>query len=246
MTTTAWDRETAALRALLRDLAQPSSQPRAEECEVFLANLDLFVSDELDGVDVRQRHARAWRHLQQCPDCREEHDRLFALLAAEMAGRLPTLPPRRAAPAATPDEPWRLEVAPALDRARPTLQFIFAPAYLRQSLRSAGMGGVRAADGPPADRLLLSYLGAPAGGEVMVQLYARSEPEAPADALRLALIAAGEPMPTAAELTWGGRSRAVALGPDGEALIGPVSASDLLEERSTEAAPDAFSLRLLF
>ncbi|MDQ1301460.1 MAG: hypothetical protein QG637_1382 [Chloroflexota bacterium] len=238
MTVKSWDREAAALRAVLADLAPLAPTPRGEGCETAQMHLDLFVSDELDGVDVRRRHLQIWQHLQLCEDCRADHDRLFSMLAAEIEGRLPALPPRRAAPPPAHEEPWRLEVVPASGPARPALQFIFAPAYLRQSLRPAAVTGRRAADAPAADCLLLSYLGAPATGEVMVQLYAQP---APAGALTVALVAAGDPMPTTAELTWGGRAWTVTLGQDGEAVIGPVPAAALSEER-----PAAFSLRLLY
>jgi hypothetical protein len=250
MTAKSWDRETAALRAVLEDLA-PAPSLRNEGCETTQMHLDLFVSDELDGVDVRLRHPRMWQHLQLCADCRADHDRLLGMLAAEIEGRLPILPPRRAAPPPVREEPWRLEIVPARGRERPALQFIFAPAYLRQSLRPAAAAGLRAAGEPPADRLLLSYLGAPVEGEVMVQLYAQPAAQDPqagrTERVTLALIAAGEPMPTAAELTWGGRTWAVALGQDGEAVIGPVPAAALSEDRpDAPAAETAFSLRLLY
>ncbi len=255
MTAKSWDRETAALRALLTDLAPPAPSPRDEGCETAQMHLDLFVSDELDGVDVRLRHPRMWQHLQLCADCRADHDRLLGMLAAEIEGRLPVLPPRPA-PLQQPAEPWRLAVVPAPGRPRPALQFIFAPAYLRQSLRPAAAAGLRAADDPRADRLLLSYLGAPAVvpgtvAEVMVQLYAQPEARDPqtgrVERITLALVAAGEPMPAAAELTWGSRTWAVALGQDGDALIGPVPTAELSEDRpDASAAETAFSLRLLY
>jgi hypothetical protein len=258
MTAKSWDRETAALRALLADLAPPAPSPRDEECETAQMHLDLFVSDELDGVDVRLRHPRLWQHLQLCADCRVDHDRLFGMLAAEIEGRLPALPPRLAP--SLPAEPWRLEIVPAPGRPRPALQFIFAPAYLRQSLRPAAAAGLRAADDPRADRLLLSYLGAPGVvpgtiTEVMVQLYAQPETCDPqtgrVERITLALVAAGEPMPTAAELIWGNRTWAVALGQDGDAIIGPLSVAELAEDqpdarRATPFAETAFSLRLLY
>ena len=52
-------------------------------------------------------------------------------------------------------------------------------------------------------------------------------------------------MPTAAELSWGRRTWAVALGQDGDAIIGPVSAAELSEDQP-DAAETAFSLRLLY
>ena len=104
-------------------------------------HLDLFVSDELDGVDVRLRHPRMWQHLQLCADCRADHDRLLGMLAAEIEGRLPALPPRPA-PLQQHAEPWRLEIVPTAGRSRPVLQFIFAPAYLRQSLRPVSAAGL--------------------------------------------------------------------------------------------------------
>lgn len=77
--------------------------PRGE-CDAVIAQLDLFVHDELRGVDVYTRHPRAWQHLQVCSDCRAEHDTLLELLIAEARGELAALPPRRfmLAPVAEP------------------------------------------------------------------------------------------------------------------------------------------------
>jgi hypothetical protein len=232
------------LRALLADLAGDTSLALEQECAVMQMNLDLFVSDELDGADVRLRHPHLWRHLQVCETCREDHDRLLDMLSAEAEGRLAQLPPRPAVPLVGRVEPWRVEIVPAPGRERPTLQFVFAPSYLRQSLRPAAVAGVRGASDLPADRLLLSYLAAPAEDEVMVQLYAHPDARRPgAGDLTFSLIAAAEPMPTSAELTWGERTWTVALGPDGDATIGPVPAADL---PSDPAQAGACSLRLIF
>ena len=92
-----------------------------------------------------------------------------------------------------------------------------------------------------ADRLLLSHAGETPTGEVIVQLYARPDAANP-DTLRLALVAVGEPMPSVAELTWGGQTATVLLGPDGNGAFDPVPIAALDQARTTS---EAFCLRLV-
>ena len=134
MTAISWDKEAAGLAALWDDLRVTPPAKLDAECESVQMNLDLFVSDELDGVDVRVRHPRIWQHLQVCGDCRAAHDSLFDMLSAEAQGALAVLPPRPAVKGKSPAETWRLRLLPAAD-ARPALLFVFAPSYLRQSLQ---------------------------------------------------------------------------------------------------------------
>ena len=92
--TQSFDSTAAGLRALLQDRRAAPWSPRGE-CDAVIAQLDLFVHDELRGVDVCARHPRAWQHLQVCVDCRAEHDMLLELLLAEARAELAALPPRK-------------------------------------------------------------------------------------------------------------------------------------------------------
>jgi hypothetical protein len=236
--TQSFDSATAGLRALLQDVLDAPRSPRGE-CDAVIAQLDLFVHDELRGVDVRARHPRAWQHLQVCADCRAEHDTLLDLLAAEAHGELAPLPPRRIVASPPVAQPWRLVFEPLADHPRPALAFVFAPAYLLRSLQPAAVGGRRGGLAPPADALILSYLGEAGGGEVSVQVYARPVRGDPAHCT-LALIAVGEPMPAAAALAWGGQTWQQPLSPDGDAEFGPLPLAAL-----SHSPAEAFSLRLL-
>lgn len=237
-----WNRQTAGLRALLEDLREPAPAPD-DECVRMLEHLDLFVSDELDGVDVRARHPAMWRHLQVCAACRTEHNEFFDLLAAEMRGELLPAPARPAPPPAVEQsQPWRVAFEPQGAEQRPTLLFVFARSYLGQSLRPAAAAGNRATAPAGHDRLLLSYLGELAGGEVLVQIYARPLAADPTRCT-IAIVAAGEPAPRAVQLTWGRQTFApAALDADGAAELGPVPLADLT---GGEPGPAAFALRLL-
>ena len=240
MMDTRWDRESAGLRALIRDLSGQQPTQIAEECRQVQSNLDLYVSDELDSVDVRLRHPHMWEHLQVCADCRDAHDSLLDMLSAEIDGRLAALPPRPPEMNDLHARSWQLRTVSTSDGALPAMLFLFAPSYLRQSLKP--VAGVSRSAGGVVDRLLLSYMGDEPDREVVVQLYVRPDPVNP-NSLHLTLAAVGEPMPTAAELTWGGQIWPIDLGPDGDALVGPVPASVLTGETSPT---ETFSLRLLF
>lgn len=261
MTVSPWDSVSSGLRSLLGDLVGRQPPQLAEECARCQLNLDLYVSDELDGVAVRDRHPHVWQHLQACAACRAVYDGLVDLLTVEAEGRLAELPPQPAFAGALP-APWLVKRVPEPGNAVPALVFLFASAYLRRCLGAvaaagSGTGGARMAPQVPSigesapayqltdrltDRLVLSYLGDLSDPQIAVQLYARPD-RLDATALRLSLIAVGEPRPVTAELTWAGRTWTAVLGPDGDAVLGPVPAGGL----SDDAAPtDAFSLRLSF
>ncbi|MCX6028744.1 MAG: hypothetical protein NT169_05510 [Chloroflexi bacterium] len=207
----------------------------------MIQHLDLFVHDELTGLDVRSRHPRAWQHMQVCTDCRAEHDSLLEMLAAEAAGKLEALPPLRIATSPPSAAPWRVVIEATPILSRPVLLFVFSPAYLQRSLQALGTSaaGRRVPEPPRRDTLLLSYLGDPGTGEVTVRVYARL---LPGDDARytLALLAIGKPMPRAAELTWGGQVWQRQLSADGDAEFGPLPLAAL-----SQSSSEAFSLRLL-
>lgn len=237
------DRLKAGLRALLSDLAA-YEPPIAHECAMVQEKLDLYVSDELEGHDVQVRHPDLWRHLQGCVICRAEHDDLLKLLTLDAQGLLAALPPRRTNIAPAPQAPWQVQFGSAHSSARPALTFVFAPTYLRQSLRaSAGVQGMRLAETGPVygDTLLLSYMGDTPTGEAMVQLYARPSANDPAHCL-LTVVAAAEPMPRAAVLIWGGEAFEAVLTPDGD---GAFPAVPLAVLEAAGASAEGFALRLL-
>lgn len=229
----------AGLRALLQDILEDAPAAK-NECDVMRRNLDLYVHDELEGRDARSSQPDLWAHLQGCAECRQQYDLLLTLLTAEARGELLPLPPRPAAVGVAEASPWRLLLDPEVGQ-RPSLLFVFRPAYLRDSLRRGRTAdGWRGAPGQPAaETLLLSYLGETPAGEAMVQMYARPLAAEPAQCL-LTLIAVAEPMPRTAVLTWGDRTLETASDSDGSGQFGPAPLAAL-----DDAAPGAFSLRLV-
>jgi hypothetical protein len=208
----------------------------------MMKNLDLFVSDELDGVDVRARHPHLWQHLQRCAACQEEHDNLLELLLmAENMDRLPDIPSLQMPRSPSAPQPWHLLFERLPGQPRPALLFLFSPAYLQKSLRPAARVGQRSAVGIWSDVLLLTYLDESEAGEIVAHLYARPDVTG-ADTCTMLVVAVGEPMPRAVTLTWGGQVWEATLGPDGDAELGPVPLTAL---EGPELYPEAFSLRLL-
>jgi hypothetical protein len=55
-------------------------------CDECFERLDEFVELELAGQDAEARIPGLSAHLGGCPACREEHDSLYALVAAERSG----------------------------------------------------------------------------------------------------------------------------------------------------------------
>lgn len=229
----------AGLRALLEDVLEGAAAA-SNECDAMRANLDLYVHDELEGQDAAARQPGLWAHLQICAECRQQHDMLLSLLTAEARGDLSPLPPQPAVAAAPDAPPWHLALEPATGQ-RPSLLFVFLPAYLQDSLRRGRTSaGWRGAPGQPgSDTLLLSYLGETEAGEAMVQVYARPVAGEPEQCM-FTVIAVSEPMPRVAWLVWGEQQLETALDADGVGQLGPVSLS-LLD--NAEAC--TFSLRLL-
>jgi anti-sigma factor RsiW len=67
-------------RALGRLLGPGEPEVGCDEC---FEQLDRYVELELDGKDADAEIPGLRAHLQGCPACREEHESLRALLAAE-------------------------------------------------------------------------------------------------------------------------------------------------------------------
>lgn len=243
--TESWDKSEAGLQALFRDLRRRDERPAAG-CERTRRHLDLFVGDELDGADVKTGYPAVWQHLQECADCRAEHDSLLEMLAVEVAGGAEAIPLQQET------ESWHVRLEQATAEARPALAFTFAPVYLRTSLRSTGQRSVNEErtvydvefnlrNGGATESLILTYAGEMPGGNVVVNASLRPDPE-DAKICWLSLVAVGEPMPGKARVTWGEDTVEAPIGPEGEALLGPLPAGVLSLD-----APDSgrFVLRLL-
>jgi hypothetical protein len=246
----------AGWRVLLGDLLdQPASLP--ESCAAVLTSLDLYVSDELEGVDVRARHPAFWAHLQGCSECRAEYLELRDLLQAESDGAVAAFAAgglESPSQSPGPVDVWRLAIEPIAGRREPALQFIFAPVYLRQSLR--GDSGAYRARAVPRSRvyesplsgeddreggvLLLSYLGDTPGGEMIVTL--RAQPEEAGELALLLLQVVGDFSLRLAQLMWAGQRWQAEIGPDGYARLGPVPLA-ILDQAPPGAG--AFALRLV-
>ena len=240
-----WNSMIAGMRSLLWDLSE-AQDLSGGECGAMRENLDLFVSDELDGVDVCVRHPNLWRHLQVCAVCREMHDELLDLMMMMESPIQHELPPLEMTAEPPPAEPWHLLMETLPDRPGASLLFLFAPDYLQKSLQSmpSSRKGQRAVFDPGRigeDRLLLSYLGEIEGHEVMVQLYARPDVK-DASHCTLSVIAVSDPMPSSVALTWGGQPWQATLGPDGDAHLGPVPLAAL---SGPDLYPEFFSLRVV-
>jgi hypothetical protein len=58
----------------------PPDTPACQDCEAVLPS---YVEDEVAGRDVARLYPEATRHLASCADCRQQHDLLCELMAAE-------------------------------------------------------------------------------------------------------------------------------------------------------------------
>jgi hypothetical protein len=67
--------------AALERLLGPSG--REVGCDECFDRLDEFVELEVAGIDADARIPGLRAHLAGCPACREDHDSLYALVAAE-------------------------------------------------------------------------------------------------------------------------------------------------------------------
>jgi len=89
-----WEAVVPCLPPVLHRAEAPGDQGAAEgvemsaACRDFWEAFDLYLSDDLAGVDVRERYPSLWRHLQECPLCRREYEEWRELLARSRTGRL--------------------------------------------------------------------------------------------------------------------------------------------------------------
>jgi len=181
--------ERKRLSRLLRDILEAGTGADAVVlCEDCMNRLDLFVSDELDGLDVRRQHPYLWAHLQACESCRQEYEQLRDLLTRELRGDLLSPPPHELprlpflSPKAVPI--WQANVVEegVGEEYRLCMCFRFDLAYLQQSLIArqyapARRGVARAASEEPT--LLLADVVNIRGHKVAVQAHARCSEETP-------------------------------------------------------------------
>jgi hypothetical protein len=71
-------------RKRLEDILGPAEYEIG--CDECFDQLDEYVELELDGVDADARIPGMAAHLDGCPACREEHESLRALVAADRGG----------------------------------------------------------------------------------------------------------------------------------------------------------------
>jgi hypothetical protein len=242
-----WNSEEAGWRALLNDLAdEPASQPIA--CQRLSRNLDLYVSDELDGSDVQSRYPDLWAHLQNCARCRAAYVDLRDVLSAEAEGQIVTELPPRTSGLLPPGLPWQLWAQADAPDASPAVLFVFARTYLAGSLRATAAPQAaqrRRLPGyaPPEDQgdtLLLSYIGRAAAGELIVHLYARPDASTPLSRL-LIVQTVSEFTLRHASVSWGRHTWGTDLDAEGRGVLGAVPLAALDDHT---LGPDAFSLRL--
>ncbi len=222
----------AGILTLLGDLRRELPE-RDARCRATADKLDLYVSDELDGIDVKLRHPSVWEHLKGCGSCRREYDSLLELLVAEMASELPELPEGHEALSANESmlEPWRVTIRSASGSDAGNLVFVFSPAYLEQSLfpASRSASSYRGSAQPVSGTALLASFDSDTPlGEVIIDVEAIPVSDDPWQRI-LQITAKTECSPTAAELHWGDRTWRGTFDRDGMISLGPVSLGALAE-----------------
>lgn len=83
---TAWREGLGRLAEAIATLeAEPPSPPRAGlSCETCQELLDVYVGDEQQGLNARQRYPAVWRHLAGCDECKEVYDFLVDMLELDL------------------------------------------------------------------------------------------------------------------------------------------------------------------
>lgn len=149
-----------------RDLVEAVDEARAD-CAECLSNLDIYISEELQGNDAPTLYVNMWKHLQGCDDCKRDHDQMLDVLKRERAGSEGYVPtPNLATPPLSFLQPaakgidWVSRVRSRLADAAGGVEFVFSLKYLADRLLLSPMQlqptrGNNSVTSPAQQRLLL-------------------------------------------------------------------------------------------
>lgn len=220
------------------------------DCDACQEMLDVIVSDELHGIDVRARYPLVWAHLEHCAECWQAYDLVSGSLQPERA----LVPPPAFAPQGTPrlsfvqprsrpersqGPPWTARLRSRLAGAPFGLAFSFNLDYLRTLLappapltvRSGEERSIGASIGA-VSHLLLSDAIAIGDQRIAVEVRATRQASRPDGLLVQAVIAGSTPLPQPlwARLIWAGQARSSPVqlqNNEGRADFGEVSLTAL-------------------
>ncbi|HEX8683741.1 MAG TPA: hypothetical protein VF707_15595 [Ardenticatenaceae bacterium] len=198
------------------------------DCEELL---DIYVTDELAGREVRGQYPAVWHHLLGCERCGLLYEMLLESLAPE-EGALERLT-AGAWPAALV-QPWVTRLWEGAKRHHFRLEFTFNPGYL-QTLRAPLPVTLRSATSPAHHQHLLLHETVQVADEPLTVELTGTRPATRTDELALevqvqVLEGAPLPRPLRAQLTWGDEERIATLDEQGRATLGTVRLASLEKE----------------
>jgi hypothetical protein len=199
------------------------------DCEELL---DIYVTDELAGREVRRQYPTIWHHLLGCERCGLLSEMLLESLAPEEEGTLER-PTAGAWPAALV-QPWVTRLWEGAKQHHFRLEFTFNLDYL-QTLRAPLPVTLRSATSPAEHQHLLLHETVRVADESLTVELTGTRPAARTDELALevqvqVLEDALLPRPLRAHLTWGDEERIATLDEQGRATLGTVRLASLEKE----------------
>jgi hypothetical protein len=178
-----WPERFAKLaRAIARAKGSQPPVEREPGCTDVRPLVELYVSDEMEGRDVRCEHPLIWQHLQDCLGCREEYELLYDVLTREKRGQLavPEMPASWHLPFQQTRErgsPWTVDLARGKQFFR--LTFALASWYIEGLLSPNRLAVARERDveSYPEEFTLLSDLLEVDGDKLAVDAVAMRNPD---------------------------------------------------------------------
>ena len=242
--TASWSERFGRLARSVAEVDVLESQERAVPCQHSQENLELLVTAEMAGLDVRQRYSTLLAHLAECRDCQIAYSLLRSTLRAEREDRLipvPTSPPE-SSPLQSPVKraPWRRQSGRS--PAPFPLTFHVARDFLGKALRGPQLAFARgeAAEDSERDILLLADVVPTEQGDLMaeVTIHRRVDQVGSID-LEIQLVSDWIlPDGLLANLSWAGTQRSEPITDDGKVYFHNLSLSNLTGQESDKVKAD--------
>ncbi len=221
-----------------------SEQDMPLDCAACQNNLDLYLTAESNGDDVKFLYPTVWRHLQTCRDCVQVYLHLKELLIVgpnELpAGNMPVLLPEQLPFLSPPtaQSPWITRLRSQLTGAPFNLSVQFNLEYLKTLFTLPAFAPTREVVAIPSDVQLLLHQPVVIGEQTLTIELTYSQPVNQPDKINLqATVVCDGPLPAnlMAQLTWADQTCHASVTPEGTVNFGYVSLTALKESVETGA-----------
>lgn len=239
-----WSERFGKLARSIAEVGNPESQTSLITCRQSQENLELLVTGEIAGLDVRQRYSTLIAHLAECRNCQIAYSLLRGILRAEREERLmpvPTsLPVSSHLPLSGKRAPWRRQSGQSPSPF--PLTFHIAREFISMALRGPQLAFVRGevAEEEERETLLLADMLPTEQGDLVAEVTIHQRVDQ-VDAIDLKIQLASDwilPDGLWVNLSWAGIQCSEPVTSDGKVSFHNLPLSSLTEQESDKVKAD--------